>query len=248
MPSSQFNPLVLVAGYEGRILKPGAPSQLLPDLLPACQLETLDLAHYTAKQDHSLTKRALQALQSNYMQQHCLQERKPDLTAPRSNTQEQCPKKDGWVTAKKCRFFPPSLRMWLAALVVWWVPLSPWFAVSTAKVLRVLLNPLDPLGWSGLSVSALGGKDSYLGDEAPSSNGCQVTTLQILSHQVLNRHSLHQPFIIFANALFASSHFESSTSQPLLLSQSRIFKLIMACPSRVSTCPLCRKMKCDSHN
>jgi len=49
-------------------LKPGAPSQLLPDLLPACQLETLDLAHYRAKQDHSMTITALQALQSNYMQ------------------------------------------------------------------------------------------------------------------------------------------------------------------------------------
>jgi hypothetical protein len=86
--------------------------------------------------------------------------------------------------------------------------LSPWFAVSTAKVLRVLLNPLDPLGWSSLSVSALGAQDSYLGDEAPSSNGCQVATLQILSHQVLNCHYLHQPFIIFANASFASSLFE----------------------------------------
>ncbi len=54
-------------------------------------------------------------------------------------------------------------------------PLSPWFAVSTAKVLRVLINPLDPLGWSGLSVSALGGKDGYLGDETPSSNGCRIS-------------------------------------------------------------------------
>jgi hypothetical protein len=64
VPSSQFNPLVLVAGHEGRILEPGAPSQLLPDLLPSCQLETLDLAHDTAKQDHYMTIRALQALQS----------------------------------------------------------------------------------------------------------------------------------------------------------------------------------------
>jgi hypothetical protein len=117
VPSSQFSPLVLLAGYEGRILKPGAPSQLLPDLLPACQLETLDLAHYTAKQDHSLTIRALQALQSNYMQQHWLQEIKPDLTAPESNTQEQCPEKRWWVTAKKCLLFPLSLRMWPAPMM-----------------------------------------------------------------------------------------------------------------------------------